>query len=47
MTLAELINYWKARQKSHPPMTPARWQDVLSDTVAYLEELQDLKKGGT
>ena len=42
--LEELIYYWKDRQLEHPPITPLPWREVVTATIAYLEELNK-KKG--
>ncbi|GAI43776.1 unnamed protein product [marine sediment metagenome] len=43
--LQELIQYWKDRLQEHPPVTSRDWHETVRNTIAYLEELQTLKKG--
>ncbi|GAI52553.1 unnamed protein product [marine sediment metagenome] len=45
LELEEVIYYWKDRLLPHPPMTSKHWPDVVKDTISYLEQLQNLKKG--
>ncbi|MBA7659673.1 hypothetical protein ES703_67660 [subsurface metagenome] len=43
--LEELIYYWKDRLQQHPPISPLPWREVVTSTIAYLQELEKIKKG--
>ncbi len=43
--LDELIYYWKDRLQEHPPIGSLPWREVVTATIAYLQELENLKKG--